>query len=179
MSSGISIRRQCSSSAGSRRRAEARVIAAVERAADQYFDGIADEPGVWLEDTLVRSFLDEDQPHDHETGSDAVAEPSRRAVVARRFVSRLPGRSPSQAVPPARFFTGLTRERVYEAAGALPSAPRAAIWLVQFRRRSYAAAAETLGVGEDELRRLLRYREAFLAELVRLRGAESRGTRRA
>lgn len=163
-------------SAGSRRLAEARVIGVMERAADRWFDGIAEDPGLWIEDCLVRSFLD-DEASNGTAGSHRVSGAAQTSARAHRFVTWLSEPLWSRLVTPARFLADLTRERIYDAAGALPPDARAAIWLVQFRRRSYAAAAETLHVEAEELHRLLRYRDAFLAELIRLHGHRAHGTR--
>ncbi len=151
-------------SAGSRRAAEARVIVVMERAAERWFDGVAEDSGVWLEDWLVRSFLD-DERGDRGIESHLELGASTPTRSAKQMASRLPSRR-SGASSPATFLAGLTPERVYAAAAVLPPCARAAVWLVQFRRRRYADVAEILDVEMAELRRLLRYRETLLAELI-------------
>jgi hypothetical protein len=58
-------------------------------------------------------------------------------------------------------------ETLFAAAGALPHRPRAALWLVLIRRWSYADAERVMGVDDEGLRDLLRYRDLLLREVLR------------
>lgn len=51
-------------------------------------------------------------------------------------------------------------------AGRIPCRPRAVLWLIMIRRRSYAEGALILGIDEAELRPLLEHREMLMAELI-------------
>lgn len=64
---------------------------------------------------------------------------------------------------------------LFRAAGALPAAPRAALWLVMLRRWGYGEAAETLGVGKEQLKALLEYRHVLMAEAMKS-GSRRNGT---
>ncbi|MEX2468071.1 MAG: hypothetical protein WD995_14260 [Gemmatimonadota bacterium] len=52
-------------------------------------------------------------------------------------------------------------------AGRVPDRPRAALWLIVIRRRSYDEGASILGIERDELRDLLEYREVLMADVIR------------
>lgn len=58
-------------------------------------------------------------------------------------------------------------ETLFSDAGRVPDRPRAALWLVVIRRRSYDDGASILGIDRDELRDLLEYREVLVADVVR------------
>lgn len=56
-------------------------------------------------------------------------------------------------------------------AARVPARPRAALWLVVIRRRSYEEGASILGIDRNELRDLLEYREVLMTDVLR-RSAE-------
>lgn len=86
--------------------------------------------GAWLMDRMVRAFLAEEA-----VDEGSVPPPERRR-----------GRRSGSSSPP---------DPLHQAAGAAPPPARAALWLVLFRRRSYADAQDVLGVERAELVTLL------------------------
>lgn len=98
----------------------------------------------WLEGRLVRSFV-----------SHLEAGPTVLPVPA----------PPRVAVGPTSF-EGLGPAELFQAAGALPKWPRAALWLVLLRRWSYADAAAVLEVDASVLEMLLGYRDSLLQAMM-------------
>jgi len=125
-------------SGGDQRRAEAILVDTVSSASDDYSGALEwdAEPDL-LEQYLVRRFFQSSPP----LGTRPVPGVERELPVARLDV-----------------------EGLLEDAGAIPPRPRAVLWLVLVRRKSYADAAEILGIDRETLQRMLQYRDAFMAQ---------------
>lgn len=117
--------------AGDEDRARRLVETTLVRAAAVFVCRARDEaPGAWLMDRMVRAFLAEDAV---DGGSPPYPERGR-------------DRGLDSSPPP---------DPLHQAAGVTPPPARAALWLVLFRRRSYADAQDVLGVERAELATLL------------------------
>jgi DNA-directed RNA polymerase specialized sigma24 family protein len=101
----------------------------------------ATDLGRWLEGRMVRQFL---------SGA------SRASSVV-----RAPGEERLNAT-----FEGLGADTLFAAAAALPDRPRAAVWVVLLRRRTYEEACEVLEVDRDVLHELLGYRDLLMGEVL-------------
>ena len=105
-------------------------------------------PKEWLEGKLVERFLartpqgSTDDVVSNVSGDDLSHEPSPGGVE-------------------------IDHEALMRAGAKLPPLARAAIWLVVFRRWSYAEASIVLDTGLDALKGLLRYRQVLLTAAVR------------
>lgn len=97
----------------------------------------------WLEGRLVQQFLSQRKPDAVRTG-----QRHRRSL--------------------RRAFDELDADTLFSAAEALPSWPRAAIWLVLLRRWSYAEACTAMGVEREVLEDLLRFRDVLMTEILRM-----------
>lgn len=125
-------------SGGDDRRAEAMLVDTVSSASDDYSGALEwDAAPDLLEQYLVRRFFQSSPP----LGARPVPGGERDLPAARLDVDTL-----------------------LEDAGAIPPRPRAALWLVIVRRKSYAEAAEILDIEGEALQRLLQYRDAFMAQ---------------
>lgn len=69
-------------------------------------------------------------------------------------------------VAPGRNGGKVTAEVLHKAAGELPETARVALWLVLFRRWSYAEAANILEVDREGIRALLLYRQVLLSAVL-------------
>lgn len=91
-----------------------------------------------------------------------------RFMVRRFFedagTSWAPGSDPDRRSASAP--SGLNVATLLREAGEVPEGPRAALWLVLVRRRSYEESAAILGIERAELAKLLTYRELLLARLA-------------
>ncbi|MBI4545847.1 MAG: hypothetical protein HY703_11675 [Gemmatimonadetes bacterium] len=138
-------------SAGNQAAAEELLLETLTRAFGVFHVLEDDEnAGLWLHGRLIQDYLG--------WAAAAAAPPTPEAQRPGRR-RREPPRNPASET-----------KAMYRAAHVLPPDARAAIWLVIFRRWRYAEAATALGRGTEELRPLLQYRDAFLAEVVRLTG---------
>ena len=63
-------------------------------------------------------------------------------------------------------FAGLDAPGLHTAAGAVPWAARAALWLVLLRRWRYADASTVMGVDEEVLKDLLGYRHTLMGAIL-------------
>ncbi len=95
---------------------------------------------------------------------------------ARWFEARLAGRFLGSTLAPEPApreladivpVPALHADDLFEAAGAVPSWSRAALWLVLLRQWSYADASDALGVPIDALRRMLDYRHVLVRQMLR------------
>lgn len=130
--------------AGRRGVAEELLVDAVSVAfRDHAWENAIEDMERWLEGRLVRSFV-------------------RRAAVG---PPPAPVRGRSR--PTTMVANTMTAQGLFHAARIVPARPRAAIWLVLLRRWSYRDAAEALGVTRQQLRELLRYRDAWMSEVMR------------
>ena len=140
--------------AGDRRGAEELLVDTLTAAfAEHAAAGELGDAEGWLDARLTRSYLSR-------AGQGV---PSRRRRAAAR----------PAPVPSA--FDDMGAAELFTAAGALPPEPRAALWLVLFKRWSYDAAAQALTVDRDSLVELLRYRDALAGELVHASRSKIRG----
>lgn len=98
----------------------------------------------WFEARLVRALLRAMQ-------EDPIEAPRPEVIV--------------RGVDPAAF-EGLGSRQLHEAAATIPVLARAALWLVLFRRWSYADAAHVLAVDESEMSALLAWRDALMHALI-------------
>ena len=80
------------------------------------------------------------------------------------------GQSPERIVArraaPRRKGAKVNTEVLNRAAGELPGTARVALWLVLFRRWSYAGAANILEVDREGIRGLLLYRQVLLSAVL-------------
>jgi DNA-directed RNA polymerase specialized sigma24 family protein len=111
----------------------------------------------WLEGRLVATFM---EAH------------SRDARVSRpvRPLERAPTNGPE-------IFAGLDAPGLHMAAGAVPWAARAALWLVLLRRWRYADASTVMGVDEEVLKDLLSYRHTLMGAILGGLGGKSEARR--
>lgn len=112
--------------------------------------GSVGDPGRWLEARLVREFL--------QAAGDDAAEPVHEDV----------------ELGPVDAVAELAMASLARAAAVLPYRARAALWLVVFRRWSYADAARELGLDIEGLKDVLRYRDLLVRTVIR--GATRNGT---
>ena len=98
----------------------------------------------WLEARLVRAFLRLERAGP----TPLVDEPAGRP-----------------RVDPA-VFESFAADDLFRAARRLPAWPRAILWLVLFRRWSYADAARVLDVDIDVVQDLLGYRDVLMREMI-------------
>ena len=63
-------------------------------------------------------------------------------------------------------FDGVGPQALFEAAAAVPTWARAALWLVVLRRWSYQDAATVMGVDRDSIPGLLGYRDVLIKEMI-------------
>ena len=74
----------------------------------------------------------------------------------------------------ASVFEQLDARGLHRAAGSVPHAARAALWLVLLRRWSYDDACSVMGVGREDLADLLRYRHTLVSAVLSRKGKGSR-----
>lgn len=117
-----------------------------------------------LVDTVTLAYHEWDDP---EEGPARALE----ARLARQFVAgaargprELPGAS---GVRPDRWLDQIGPVALFTAAHRVPAWPRAALWLVLFRRWAYGDAATALGIDVDTLIDLLGYRDVLMREVLR------------
>ncbi len=79
----------------------------------------------------------------------------------------VPLKQAKRGSPPSGWDGNLTPSALFRAAGAVPPAARAALWLVVIRRWSYEDAATLLGIDQEGLKALLAYRDAFMSAAMR------------
>ena len=108
----------------------------------------------WLEGRLVELFLARTASGSTDDGS---AGPVSADDVRRDVMSSHDHFSGAVEIDP---------EALLQAAGNMPPLPRAAIWLVVFRRWSYGEASSVLEMGVDGLKDLLRFRQVLLTAVV-------------
>lgn len=128
--------------------------------------GDARRAEVVLVEAVTSSFRDPAHPAEPEAFRRQL-EARLANVFLRRSRNRRPRRLDHPRLARARTPTlgGLEPEELHRAAASVPPPGRVALWLVLFRRWSYADAAECMGVDRAQLVDLLRYRDTFVASL--------------
>ena len=106
----------------------------------------AEQTRRWLDARLVRSFLDRC---------------GRGARGAFQEAGAMDGRPPHDD-----HFASLEPTDLFDAARSIPPRPRAALWLVLFRRRTYGEAARALRTDPGEMPVLLGHRDVLMRELM-------------
>ncbi len=125
--------------------------------------GDPDEAEHLLMQAMGSAFHDFDEVGTAGGGQQWLEERLARTFVASRLESESSSSAATTSGAPAS--PASSSDALYTAARDVPHLARVALWLVLLQRWPHARARETLRIDEGELRALLRYRHALVAQL--------------